>query len=229
MMTSGRSEHDLLLNDLIERYRSEGYEVLKEPGPDAVPFDLGGYSPDLVAKKGGQGLIIEVKPQTGRLSFDSLRSVAGEIKRHEGWRFLLVTGQDVEDATLPGQGEESFSWDQVSEAVQEAEAARTQGAPILAFMRLWVAFERMMRFRARLITLPIDRLVSPRIMIAQLYSHGELSAQQFELATDLIRVRNPVFHGLDVSDLGKDVARLTLLVRELRDEWSGLTGDVTKQ
>ena len=41
-------------------------EVLKEPGPDAVPFDLGGYSPDLVAKKGGQGLIIEVKPQTDR-------------------------------------------------------------------------------------------------------------------------------------------------------------------
>ena len=49
MMTSSRSDHDLLLNALMERYRSKGYEVLKEPGPDAVPFDLGGYSPDLVA------------------------------------------------------------------------------------------------------------------------------------------------------------------------------------
>ena len=160
-----------------------------------MPFDLDGYSPDLIAVKGEQHLIIEVKPQTARLSFDTLRSVSSQVRRHQGWRFLLVTGQDVDEGTLPGQAEESFSWDDVSQASNEAEAAAAQGAPILAFIRLWVALERMMRFRSRQIALPVDRLVSPAIMIGPLYSHGELSAHQFKVAADLVKVRNQVIHG----------------------------------
>lgn len=228
MIASAQLEQDLL-NTLVERYSREGYEVIKEPAPNDVPFDLGGYKPDLIALKEGRNIIIEVKAKAERISFDTLRSVADEVKRHDGWRFFLVTGQDVDDSHLPGQMEESFSWDEVSEPLKDAATSVTQRAQILAFMGLWVAFERMVRFQSRRISLPVDRLTSPRTMIDQLYSLGEFSAQQFETALDLVPVRNQIFHGVDTSNLGNHLKRLQALVHELQDEWSGPANEIAKQ
>ena len=99
---------------------------------------------------------------------------------------------------MPGLAKESFSWGEISRQLNEAELLGLQRGPALSFIALWVAFERMMRFQSRSIALPIDRLESPAMMIGQLYSNGELSIEQFEMATNLVRIRNQVFHGLDV-------------------------------
>jgi hypothetical protein len=42
------------------------------------------------------GLIIEVKTSIRQVSVERLQSVAEEISRHTGWRFLLVTLEDIE-------------------------------------------------------------------------------------------------------------------------------------
>lgn len=220
MSTISRSDHDILIGTLADRYRKDGYAVREQPRPGDLPFDLSGYVPDLIAEKGAEHLIIEVRARVERVSFDRLRAVAEEVKRHDGWRFYLVTGQDVEDAALPGQADESFSWDVVAQALDEASSARDSRTRTLAFIELWVAFERMLRFQARRIALPVDRLVSPRTMIDQLYSHGEISLGEYDVARALVAVRNQVFHGLDVADLAGDLERLAALVRGLREEWS---------
>lgn len=133
----------------------------------------------------------------------------------------MVTGQDVDAAALPGQADESFSWEVVAQALDEAAAARDPRTRTLAFIELWVAFERMLRFQARQIALPVDRLVSPRTIIDQLYSHGEIRLGEYDVARALVAVRNQVFHGLEASDLAGDLERLAALVRGLREEWSG--------
>ena len=225
MIAASPSGHEVLLNGLVERYLREGFAVLKEPDPQAVPFDLGGYRPDLLAWKGGQHLIIEVKTQAERISFDSLRSVADEVRRHEGWQFLLVTGQDVEETPMPGETEDKFSWEEAARALKEASAAGTPHARTLAFIHLWVVFERAMRYQSRCIALPVERLASPRTMIEQLYSLGELSAAQFEIALQLVRIRNQVFHGLFGAGVDDDLNRLAGLVQELRQDW-GRGGEI---
>jgi hypothetical protein len=70
MSNLSQSQHEALIDTTAERYRLDGYDVTIEPDPNAIPFDLGGYRPDIVAKKGGVTTIVEVKSQPQKLSFD---------------------------------------------------------------------------------------------------------------------------------------------------------------
>jgi len=219
MSTSSQSQHEALMKAVADRYRHDGYEVIVGPGQTVIPFDLGSYRPDLIARKGDLTTIIEVKTNAQRASFDQLRAVVEEVKRHMGWRFVLVTGEDVSAPTLPGEEDDQFSWDEVAGRVQEAHSLADLGENEAAYLILWIAFERMMRFQARRVALPIDRLAAS-ILIRQLYSQGELSMAQFETALSCQSVRDRIVHGFRAPDLRDAFARLSTVVRELVEEWS---------
>lgn len=219
MSISSQAQHDGLLNSVAERYQRDGYEVIIEPGPQAIPFDLDGYGPDLIARKGDSTLIVEIKTQAERISFDQLRSVVDEVKRHAGWRFVLVTAQDVLALGVPGENEDHYPWEEVTQRVNDAERLSDLGENEAAYLILWIAFERLMRFQARRISLPVDRL-APAIMIRQLYSQGELSMAQFDTALDCQQIRNRIVHGFPASNLTDAVTRLGAVVHELIEQWS---------
>jgi hypothetical protein len=219
MSTSSHGQQQALLNAVAERYRGEGYEVIVEPGPGAIPFDLGGYCADLIARKGDLATIVEVKTHAQRTSFDHLRAIVEEVKRHKGWRFVLVTAEDVLASPLPGEDEDQFSWEDVARRVEEAERLADLGKNEAAYLILWIALERMMRFQARRASLPVDRL-APSILIRQLYSQGELSMAQFETALSCQEVRNRIVHGFRAPDLRGAVARLGAVVHQLLEQWS---------
>ncbi len=45
-----------------KKNRLQGFEVVIEPSKSLIPFDLGNYCPDLIARKGSdEGYIIELK------------------------------------------------------------------------------------------------------------------------------------------------------------------------
>ena len=219
MSRSTISQHEALQNSVAERYRREGYEVVIEPGSKAVPFDLGGYAPDLIARKGDLTLIVEIKTHAERVSFDQLRSIVDETRRHEGWRFVLVTSQDIPSIELPGQSEAPLSWKDVARRIEDADRLSDLGEKEAAYLVLWITFERMLRFLARRVGLPVDRL-APSILIRQLYSQGELSMAQFDAALSCQAVRDRTVHGFPDSDLSEAVTRLGTLVRELQENWS---------
>lgn len=54
-------------------YRARGYDVEVEPGAAAVPEFLLGFKPDLVARRPGDNVIIEIKVGT--------RTAEGELRR----------------------------------------------------------------------------------------------------------------------------------------------------
>ena len=55
--------------------------------------------------------------------------------------------------------------------------------------------------------------------IRQLYSLGEISAEQSDLAFECQKVRNRVVHGLASPELSASVERLSGLVEELLGTW----------
>ena len=214
-------EYAALVNAVADRYQLDGYEVVIEPEPNAIPFDLGGYRPDLIARKGGVTTIVEIKSEAQKLSFDQLRSLVEEVRSHEGWRFVLITGQDVLRPGLPSQDEDQFSWSEVEHHVEEAMRLVEAGNKEAGCLILWITFERMLRSQARNIALPVDRL-APAILIRQLYSQGELTISQFETALRCQEVRNRIAHGFRAPDLDTATKDLTSIVRELLEQWAAL-------
>jgi hypothetical protein len=224
MSSFTQSEHEELLGAVAERYRNDGYEVTLEPGADAIPFDLGDYHPDLLARKGGVATIVEVKSQTRNLSFDQLKSLADEIGRHQGWRFVLITGQDVVEPGSLREEEDTFSWDKTARRLGAAQQLNDAGEKAAAYLILWIALEGMMRHQARTSGIPVDRL-APAILIRQLYSQGELTMSEFEAALRCQEVRNRVVHGFPATGIDNAFHELSSLIQELSKDWSSVGGD----
>lgn len=211
--------HDEKLNALAEQYALEGYSVSREPSETSLPFDLGGYKPDLIATKDNAGLIVEIKTKLARLSMERLRTLAEEVGRHPGWRFLLVTLDDVETQSLPGTPAELPGWDQLQRRINQVGGVLKAGENEPALLYLWSIFEAMLRRRAMEISMPIERFPVLHL-INHLYSQGELSLSQYDLAIFVLETRNKVAHGFLVGVEGSLVDRFKSLIDSLLTEWA---------
>ncbi|MEH2282502.1 MAG: hypothetical protein V7K90_14430 [Nostoc sp.] len=210
--------YDEKVKSLVQKYESQGFHVLTGLQTDELPFDLGNYQPDLIAIKDGSGLVIEVKNSLSRLSVDRLQVLAEEVSKYPGWRFLLVTLEDIEAKSLPGTSEELPSWQELTDRFFQARKLIENDEIQSAFLFLWSIFEDALRKRAIDVSIPIERF--PVIgLIKHLYSLGELSISQFDLAEACFEVSNRLAHGY-IENLNLPLLHnLDNLVRELLTEW----------
>lgn len=76
--------HDIALDQLVADYQEKGYHVSKKD-------TIGNYHPDLVARKGDEVIVIEIK--SGKLTPEKRRQVVeiGDyVRTHKNHRFLVV-------------------------------------------------------------------------------------------------------------------------------------------
>lgn len=226
--------------DLAEQYKNEGFDVVVEPFLDNLPFDLGTYLPDIIAQKGDMGFIIEVKRSYAKLSVERLKEVVDEVRKHPGWRFLLVTADDIFSREIRGQsdlpGEIDFIWkmrhdagdiqsqddlslSQVMNRFSQAERLYSSGDFEPAFLMLWLSFEGLSRIHSLQISMPIERFPIAA-MIKHLYSQGELSIEQYDNALLLLEKRNRLIHGYSMSQIPDEFSKLRNLILELLKEWN---------
>jgi Holliday junction resolvase len=206
------------VRELAEQYAAQGFQVSIDPATATVPFDLGNYSPDLIAQKEDQHLIVEVKDSSDRVSVERYRDLAEEIGRHPGWRFLLVTMNDVESRSFPGSPDELASRSEVTERIARAERLLDSGDSDAAFLLMWSALEAMLRRHAESVALPLERLPSLSVL-NHLYSQGELSMTQYDRAMAALRLRNLLAHGSPAPQLGDAARDLRSLIKDLLNEW----------
>jgi len=96
MTSKTERDYRVLESKIAEKYKTQGFEVVLQPKKEDLPFDLGTYRPDLIAKKTpNECYIIEVKGSTSLTSIDRYREIAEIVAQHAGWSFLLVTGDDI--------------------------------------------------------------------------------------------------------------------------------------
>lgn len=207
------------VHEIADEYEDRGYRVTVQPDPSSLPFDLGGYRPDLLAEKDGQHYLIAVRASGTRLSVDRFVEVAREVSRHPGWRFLLVTADDVTQDGLPLTREKLLSWDELRAQASAAAELSKAGQEPAAILALWAALEGILRRYAERVSLPVERLPAS-VLIKHLYSHGELSMQQYDAARAALEVRSRVAHGFEASGLSAAVSQLSALVRDLLREWN---------
>lgn len=217
-MNSIKQTHDSLVRQIASRYEGQGYETVLEPSKSVIPFDLGSYRPDLLARKDGENLIIEVKASRSNVAVDHLKNIAEIVASEKGWRFLLVT---ADDGSLNVDSDVTNKFVPISEVlqkIQEAERLASSSHPEAAFLFLWANLEAVLRIRAEMVSLPIDRLPSVSLF-KHLYSQGELSIEQYNKITRFREYRNRVAHGFQAEVSTELVEDMIHFIRELISIW----------
>lgn len=196
-MNTAQTEHDTLLLNLAKKYRDNNYEVEIEPSSNHVPFDLNGYRPDMIATKGDAKLIIEVKQKIQRVSIERLQEIAQLISRHEGWRFIVVTPDDIENNYLPDDGNVCPTWEELSKQANKIPVIIESIGNAASLVYIWGLIEAVLRRYAIDLSIPIERLPFTRIA-KHLYSIGELSVDELNLLLTTQVARNKAAHGYHV-------------------------------
>lgn len=206
-----------LASTVAERYRGMGFNVIVEPSTSQVPFDLGGYRPDILAtKEPDQNFIIEVKKTAERLSVDRFRSIAAIVNEQRDWKFLLVTGDD----SVPISADNGIlTLDEIKTRLRQVSNLMSSGATEPAFLYLWSLLEGLLRRHSIQADIPLSRL-NEVSLVNHLYSQGELSREQFHVVKDLFPIRNKAVHGYRISQLEDSTKKLHNLVKQLISEWS---------
>lgn len=206
------------LRGIAEKYRLQGFEVVIEPSKSLIPFDLGNYSPDIIVTKGSnEGYIIELKNSIAKISVDRYREIAEIVAQHHGWRFLLITGEDI-SSDDPQDDSELLTWEQMLQRQEQAQRFLAMGEVEVAFWYLWGILEAAMRRQTRQVAIPIDRFPA-NSLINHLYSQGELSIEQFDQVRVIQAVRDRLIHGYQLPNLEEPIKQLQGLVNELIAMW----------
>ena len=90
--------HGAAIQALAARYRQEGFEVVAEPSASELPAALRPFQPDLLARRGDEMVVVEVKTRRPKgeawRKVEQLAEVARSLPRT---RFDLVVLDDAVD------------------------------------------------------------------------------------------------------------------------------------
>lgn len=207
------------IESLSQELSEKGYRVITQPTTQDLPFSLGSYIPDIVAFNNEGGLILEVKSHSTKVSADRLQEVSEMIASHQNWRFLLITLNDALEIGLPSENEDLPSWEMVKQKLQSIEVLLQSSMLEPALIYLWGLIEVVLRKRAIVQYLPIERF-SMKQLLKHMYSSGEISIDELDLIESLLEKRNRVAHGLIVSLGKKDIEKLFQATHSLVNQWS---------
>lgn len=207
--------HGTAIQSLASRYRREGYEVVVEPREFELPEALRAFRPDLLARRGDEVVVAEVK--TRRPKGDAWHKVerlaeAARLLPHT--RFDLVVLDDAMDG--PEAAGREWSAEEAARALTEAGELIDRCAMAPAILLLFSALEAQLRAKAddEGIKVPA-RGVGP--LISALTSEGVLSRKDYRTLMDGLAARNAVAHGVTPEPMPDRAAllRLVALARSL--------------
>jgi uncharacterized protein YutE (UPF0331/DUF86 family) len=194
MVTSTTNTERERVLQLDHEYRDEGYEVLLEPRLEDLPGFLGKYRPDIIASKGAESVVIEIKSRSAlnSSSHQYLRNLAQLVEQQPGWRFELII-TNPEDTAYSRQVEESFQQSEIESRIQIARQLATQHVES-AFLYSWSLVEATLRLIIQTEGLNSQRF-SPLYLVKELVSEGMISKSEYQLLMNAISLRNAIIHG----------------------------------
>lgn len=205
-----------LEEQVAQQLIAEGYDVVVEPGADLLPSDIARFRPDILARRGDEVVVVEVKARgAGTAGGDEVEALARAVGSHPNWRFELVVLSPDEPAL---DAEPTWSRDQIVSRVGEARSLLRSGHVEAALLILWAACEAAGRWLARTENLEVQRW-DASFLFRQLVHGGLLDGPDLDAIDEARRVRNRLVHGLNVdADLATLTGRLAGVVDRMLAE-----------
>jgi len=196
---------------VADEYRQSGYEVIPHPrGPD-IPTFLNGFAPDLIARKGSEGVIFHVTSRAELAREPKLSLIADDVNRQPGWRLdLLMTGEDAVWPEPMTPSEEPRSG-KIASMVDSSRRLIALGETKAACLVGWAAIEASMRAIAAMDGIVLE-YKTPGFVLKTLYSQGVLSRHEFLGLERVMRFRNVLAHGLEPVEAHDDASDISQLV-----------------
>jgi Holliday junction resolvase-like predicted endonuclease len=184
-----------VLEQVARRYEKDGYTVIFQPHGTAVPAFASGLEIDLIAVKGDEHVVVEVKQTRSDIECDPhIARLAEIVNAQPDWRFDLV----VLDAETPVEriahaGNEPTPG-QIREMLAQAEQFLLSGDVRVACILAWGALEATMREVRKVGEL--HGRIAPQELMRTLYSNGIFSREEFRELQELFNIRTQIVHGM---------------------------------
>ena len=193
---------------VADEYRRRGYDVTQDAPLDFLP----GVSVDLLARRGDEARVIEVKARASLAASPHARWLAGVVNAKPGWTFDLVLVGDTAKVDTPAGKTAPLTAPEIARRLKDAETALANEAPESAFLTAWSAGEALLRVLLADAGVPPERLVAPTDVFSQAVFHGIISRECYSHFTELRKCRNAILHGFGVHDFDNATAASLIAV-----------------
>jgi uncharacterized protein YutE (UPF0331/DUF86 family) len=203
-------EQDLLAN-LSSDLSSQGYEVFVQPRSQLLPSFFGSYVPDMVARREGDNIAVEVmdgdREGTGRLA-----ELSAIFAGHPDWKLKIVGTTRSASASVLS----ALTSDEISDRIAETErlAEESRFGPALVYG--WSALEALGR---RLMPEQFGKPQTPRRLTSVLAEAGWITPTQADQLRRIAEFRNAIVHGTNAPAVtDQDTACLVTVLRDLQKD-----------
>ncbi len=219
MISPGDAPSRGVLERIAADHRARGYDVVVEPRGSDLPAFLVGTTPDLIAHRGGEHIVIEVKSSPQDVDRLQLTTIADRVAAHHGWRFVLMASDPrVNDRSVGSVLDEGTVRRRLDEARSLADSGHSEAALLLA----WGALEALLR---RIVdTEEGRRRNDPASLLRSAASEGLVGPDDWTRLNEAFRVRTAIAHGTQplpepgTQDPGAAVRALTRIAESLLSE-----------
>ena len=223
MLTPKQRESETIKR-VAREYRQKGYSVTIAPSPVDLPRELAAYQPDLVARRPGDSVVVEVKTRRTVRDEPNLRTLAKVIETLPGWRLEFVLTNPRQKPVAPLGAEPpspSVLVERLDGAEKLARTKRTEAALLLA----WSAAEGVLRTVAAKEGLPAETW-TPEHVLKELYSLGLMSKTTHAAFRERLKDRDALIHGFTAPRLrSSDIEGFVDRIRSLMTGFPYLASD----
>lgn len=208
-------EHERIARIVAKELEDNGYTVVFTPMPEKIPFSLGNYTPDLLATKADENLLIEIKrrePSTSNV-IERYRKIANIIQAQPNWQFLIRTFDDTA-AKMQASFKQLVDLETIQKYLAKAESIAAAGNPELAVPYFWNAIVALLRHMASEAEIDFSEL-SDRSLVNQLYTFGEISDDERVMLLGWNELGTRAVNDLAFSVSAEDVGAMLGFAREL--------------
>jgi hypothetical protein len=174
-------------------YAQQGYQVSIEPSPRELPEFLRTLAPDMIARRGGENVVVEIKTSSPA-SFETVQRLARALEHRAGWQ-LQVVYADLPDpewqppSQLPERRDLLARLDRIGRASEDADQRR------LEFLLLWSIVEAAARHRLSALKIPPTTRISSSALLKMLVSEGIIEDDDYAVLRRGLAARNAIAHG----------------------------------
>jgi len=205
-------EHEKAVRIVAKELEDDGYTVIFEPSPEKIPFSLGSYIPDLLATKNNDNLIIEIKTRDTPSIVNRYREVIEIVQTHPYWKFLIKTFAETTEKTKTSLAQVT-GLENIHQYFDKVKKICSV-SPELAIPYLWNTIIALLRHKAVDVQIEYSELTD-RSLINQLYTLGQISAEQYATLIKWNVLRNYAMHDLEFSAKPEDVCAMLAFIDKL--------------